>query len=80
MKTIAATKFKATCLGVIEEVSRTGNPVLITRYGRPVAQLGPPPPEPRPRNWLGMFSEGVVIKGDIVRPALEMEEWEVFRK
>jgi prevent-host-death family protein len=31
-----------------------GEPVVITRHGRPVAQLGPPPAEPRKARLGGM--------------------------
>jgi prevent-host-death family protein len=79
MKTIAATKFKATCLGVIEEVSRTKRPVLITRYGKPVAQVIPPPAARVAKSWLGCMAGTAKIMGDIVGPVLELEEWEVFR-
>jgi len=75
MKTIAVSKFKATCLGVIEEVSRTRRPVLITRYGKPIAQVFPPPQPKTSKNWLGCMREGVEIRGDIVGPVLSREEW-----
>jgi prevent-host-death family protein len=75
MKTIAISKFKATCLGVLEEVNRTGEPVLVTRFGKPVAQVVPPAPPERPKDWIGMLSGTAEIKGDIVSPVLSPEEW-----
>ena len=41
MKTIAAGKFKDTCLKTLDEVAKTRSPVLITKRGRPVAKLVP---------------------------------------
>jgi len=38
---ISAAKFKANCLGLMEDVRRTRKPVLITKRGRPIAQLTP---------------------------------------
>ena len=42
MKKMAAGKFKARCLTVMEEVRATREPVLITKRGRPVAKLVAP--------------------------------------
>jgi hypothetical protein len=33
MEEIAISKFKATCLAVLEKVRKTGKPVLVTRFG-----------------------------------------------
>ena len=41
MQEIAISKFKATCLAVLEDVRRTGAPVRVTRFGRPVAEVVP---------------------------------------
>ncbi len=35
MEEIAISKFKATCLAVLERVRKTGQPVLVTRFGQP---------------------------------------------
>ena len=35
-------KFKATCLAVLERVRKTGEPVLVTRFGHPVAEIVAP--------------------------------------
>jgi len=39
---IGATEFKAKCLAILDEVSKTGEPVTILKRGRPVASLVPP--------------------------------------
>ena len=39
MEKIAISKFKATCLAVLERVRRTKKPILITRFGQPVAEV-----------------------------------------
>lgn len=41
MKTIAATDFKAHCLALLEEVRKTRQPLVVTRHGRPVAEISP---------------------------------------
>ena len=35
MEEIAISKFKATCLSVLENVRKTGKTVLVTRFGEP---------------------------------------------
>lgn len=39
MRTMAAGEFKAKCLAVMDEVAATGEPVLITKRGKPVARV-----------------------------------------
>ena len=41
MKSIAAGKFKNVCLKTLDDVAATKTPVVITKRGRPVAQLVP---------------------------------------
>ena len=41
METIAAGRFKNVCLKLLDEVAATRTPVVITKRGRPVAQLVP---------------------------------------
>jgi prevent-host-death family protein len=41
MRSIRASDFKAKCLEILDEVSRTGESVTILRRGRPVARLSP---------------------------------------
>lgn len=78
-ETIAISKFKATCLAVIERVRRTGKPVVVTRRGEPVAEVVPPTPPRAGNNWLGSMRGTVRYLGDIVSPASDPEEWEVLR-
>lgn len=78
MEKIAVSKFKATCLAVLEGVRRTGKPVLVTRFGKPLAQVVPPQLESRQRK-LGTQRGKARIVGDIVAPAVDEEEWEVLR-
>jgi prevent-host-death family protein len=76
---IAISKFKATCLAVLERVRRTGRPVLVTKFGVPIAEIVPPPPPPHPRGWLGSFTERARIRGDVVEPAAGPEDWEALK-
>jgi prevent-host-death family protein len=79
METIAISKFKATCLSLLERVKKTGQPVLVTKRGEPIAQVvPPPPPEPPEGRTFGCMAGTVEILGDIVEPLGE-EDWEVFQ-
>lgn len=69
-------KFKATCLAALERVRRTGRPLRVTRFGKPIADVVPPAAEPRTPGWLGSMRGTVEIKGDIVSPVVESAEWE----
>ncbi len=79
MEEIAISKFKATCLAVLEKVRKTGKPVLVTRFGEPVAQLVPPPVKERPTRNLGSLRGTASITGDIISPAADADDWEVLR-
>ena len=76
---IAISKFKATCLAVVENVRRTKKPMLITRFGEPVAEIIPPPSPPRPALWLGSMQAKGAIVGDIIAPATDEEDWEALK-
>ena len=43
VKTIPAAKFKAQCLALLDEVQSTRQALVITKRGKPVAQLVPTP-------------------------------------
>lgn len=79
MEEIAISKFKATCLAVLERVRRTRKPVLITRFGEPVAEVGPPSAAVRPERWLGALRSTGRIRGDIVGPATSEKDWDALR-
>ena len=79
MEAIAISKFKATCLAVLERVRRTGEPILVTRRGAPVAQVLPPPePDAAETSAFGCMKSSVEIEGDIVEP-LPSEVWEAMK-
>lgn len=40
---ITATQFKARCLRLLDEVAESGESLVITKHGRPVARVEPPP-------------------------------------
>ena len=77
MEEIQISKFKATCLAVLDRVGTTRKPVLVTRFGKPVAQVLPPPQRPA-GEWLGAMQDEGEILDDLVAPAVDLSEWEVL--
>ncbi|MBI1774907.1 MAG: type II toxin-antitoxin system Phd/YefM family antitoxin [Proteobacteria bacterium] len=65
-KTLKASEFKAKCLKVMDEVAASGEPVTITKKGKPVARLVPF--QERPKTAFGALKGMVTIKGDIISP------------
>jgi prevent-host-death family protein len=79
METIAVSKFKATCLAVLQRVRRTGRPVRVTRFGKPVADVVPPRAEEPEEGWIGAMVGRAEITGDIVGPAVDASGWKALR-
>jgi prevent-host-death family protein len=75
MEEIAISKFKATCLAVLEKVKKTGQPVLVTRFGHPVAQIIPPAIAKRAPKF-GTAVGSLTIHGDIVSSISDISDWE----
>ena len=75
MRTINASDFKARCLAILDEVERTGEPVVILKRGKVVAELI--------RAFRGgarypqdTLAGTVEFHGDVVGPALPPDAWE----
>jgi len=79
IKTVAISEFKAKCLALIEEVNRTGQPLRITRRGKPLAEVVPAAAELRPESWLGRMAGTMEIVGDIMEPTMNLVEWEALK-
>lgn len=79
MKEVAISEFKAKCLGIMEQVRKTRTRILVTRFGEPVAEIGPPPPGARSANWLGCMEGTIKILDDVVGPISSEEDWESAR-
>lgn len=62
MKTVSATEFKAHCLRLMDEVSRTGEPIEVTKRGKPLGVFAPPTPQEV--DWTpGAFKDMVEVGG-----------------
>ncbi len=75
MKTMAITKFKAYALKVVDQVSKSKEGLVITKRGKPLAELIPyKQPEKKP--VPGKLASALVFEKDIVTP-LGSDIWEV---
>jgi prevent-host-death family protein len=75
---IAISEFKAKCLALLEQVSKTKKPIRVTRFGKPVAEVFPPSPAEKDADWLGSMADTIQILGDIVAPVIEETDWEAL--
>jgi prevent-host-death family protein len=74
MKQIPAGEFKAQCLAIMDQVLQSGEPVLITKHGKPVVKLVPA--EKQVDEIFGYMAGKVKIVGDIVGPVTPLDDWE----
>ena len=72
-------EFKARCLAVMERVRRTGRPLRVTRYGRPVADVVPAGPAAPEGRTLGFLKDDTVIHGDLTAPVVDPRAWTVLK-
>lgn len=80
MQEIAISKFKSKCLSLLQQVSKTKQPIRVTRFGKPVADVVPPAEAQVDRNtWIGSGKGTAKILGDIVSPANAPDDWEALR-
>ena len=76
MKEIGASDFKARCLALIDDVNATGSSVVITKRGRPVAEL---------IRYSGVdtrfpqdtLRDSVSFSADIEQPVVPSRDWNV---
>jgi prevent-host-death family protein len=73
MRTIPAGRFKAQCLRLLDEVAETGETIVVTKRGKPVARLEP---VEEPRSLVGSVTF-LVSDEELIAPILE--PWDVER-
>ena len=72
---ISSADFKARCLRLLDEVSRTGEELVILKRGRPVARVVPSRVE---KPWLALRGRGAFV-GDPFAPVVAEAEIEALR-
>ncbi len=69
-RSIPAGRFKAECLALLDRVARTGEAVVVTKRGHPVAKVVPIRETRKP------LRGSVTFRGDVVAPILDTWELE----
>jgi prevent-host-death family protein len=73
MKALSVSEFKSTCLAVLEDVNKLKKRVIITKWGKPIAEVIPYDPIKKDIP----LKDTVKFMGDIISPVAE-EDWEVL--
>jgi prevent-host-death family protein len=79
MQEVAISEFKAKCLSLLEEVSKTRIPLRVTRRGKAIADVIPASSETEERDWIGSMSDTIEIVGDIVSPVIDVDTIEALK-
>ena len=74
MRTIPAGRFKAECLRLLDDVAETGETIVVTKRGKPVAKLEP---IEAPPSLVGSVTF-LVSDEELIEPILE--PWDVERE
>lgn len=76
MRTIPISEFKAGCIAILRQAQNSGEPLLVTRRGRPIARIEPVPNADSQRQ-LGVFKGRMRLRGDLVHTSSK-DDWEVL--
>ena len=77
MRTMAAGEFKAKCLGVLDEVNVKRATVRVTKNGKLMGMMVPP--DQKDEDPLSDFFIGGEIVGDVMAPAVPLEDYEALK-
>ncbi len=75
MKEIGISEFRVKCFAILERVRKTRQPIRVTRFGRPLADIVPSSPAKSTVRRLGCMVGTGRILGDIVGPTGSLIDW-----
>ena len=78
MRYMRASTFKARCLSIMNDVQATGEPVIVTKRGKPVVKVVPA--ESEKNTIFGFMTGKFKIVGDIEAPAIPPKNWNRRRR
>jgi prevent-host-death family protein len=78
MKKMQASVFKSRCLKVIDRVQATGEPVIVTKRGKPVVKVIPA--EQEKDDLFGFMKGRMEIVGDIESPVVPLSDWNALKE
>lgn len=64
--TIQASRFKATCLELMDDLAARHGEIVVTKRGRPVVKVGPV--DPTPPSPVGFLRNTVIGHADLISP------------
>lgn len=76
MGSIQAADFQAQCLALLEQVTRTGEPLMVTQNGQPFVEIRPLQPN-RASSLFGLTAGTIALENDIIQPVMASTEWHV---
>ena len=79
MKSVGAAKAEAQFLAMIDDIQASGEPVLVTKRGRPVVEIFPARKPRRKKSIVGSLEGIIEITGDpddFVKPIIPPEDWD----
>jgi len=79
MKILGVTEFKAHCLELLDEVSRTGEELTLTRRGKPLVIVSSEAEQAKRLYVSGSTTMRVEEIGNVIVPSTDLVEWEVLR-
>ncbi len=78
---IPASKFKATCLDLMDRVASTGEEIVITKHGKPLAKLVAAQRAPKaPRSVHGCMKGTILVSAPIADLLSTNERWDADGK
>lgn len=72
---VAISEFKANCLFMLREVAKTKTPLVVTKFGKAIAEIIPPSPGQKESKWLGFMSGEIKFLGDVLAPVFDERDW-----
>ncbi|KAA1182596.1 type II toxin-antitoxin system Phd/YefM family antitoxin [Rhizobium tropici] len=79
IKSVGAAEFKAKCLHLIDQMGDDGEPIIITKRGKPVALLTPAPEKSDRSSIIGAMKGTVLQYDHPFLPVIDVEEWDAMR-
>jgi prevent-host-death family protein len=73
-KQIAAAEFKAKCLQIMDRVASAGQPVVVTKRGKPIVRIVPIEAN-TPESIFGCLASQFEIVGDVEGSILPADLW-----
>jgi prevent-host-death family protein len=77
INTVAAGEFKAKCLKIMDRVSTSREPIVVTKKGKPLVKLVPI--DDANPDVFGCLSDRIEIAGDIESPVVDAGDWKALR-